>query len=211
MLLMIYIQIVGCGTFVISTVFMGVWLRIHPSKRTAETTSRIIHGITVVTYILPLLIGIFYPGLKHYDVLLGIPLIQFSLVFVAVGAIILPIGIFFIAATMLALGDRGQGQPGFFLTKKVVDTYPFKFTRNPGSLGFYLLLLSLALFSSSFSFTMWLLLVLIPAHTFHLRFFEELELELRFGQSYIEYRNRVPFLIPKIRRSTRKKYVNSKA
>ncbi len=196
-MIMIYIQIIGCGIFVISTIFIGAWLRTHPSKKTAEITSRIVHGIAGVTYILPLLIGIFYPGLKHYDVLLGIPFVQFSLIFIPVGAIILPIGIFFIAATIFALHDRGQGQPGFFLTKKVVDSYTFKLTRNPGSLGFYLILSSLALFSSSFSFTMWLLLVLIPAHIFHLKYFEELELRLRFGHSYIEYKNRVPFLIPK--------------
>ena len=88
---MIYIQIIGCGIFVISTIFMGVLLRIYSSKKTAEITSRIIHGITGITYILPLLIGIFYPGLKRYDEFLGIPHIQFPLIFIAVGAIILPI------------------------------------------------------------------------------------------------------------------------
>jgi len=30
-----------------------------------------------------------------------------------------------------------------------------------------------------------------------LKFFEELELELRFGSSYLEYKRRVPFLIPR--------------
>jgi protein-S-isoprenylcysteine O-methyltransferase Ste14 len=210
-MIMIYIQMIGCGIFVISTILLGIWLRTHPSKRSAEATSRIVHGISGPTYILPLIIGIFYPGLKRYDVMLGIPHLPFPLLFVAVAAIILPIGIFFIAATMFALGDRGQGQPGFFLTKKVVDTYIFRLTRNPGSLGFYLILLSLALFSSSFSFTMWLLLVLIPAHIFHLKYFEEVELELRFGHSYIEYKNRVAFLIPRFRNVSVAESINRNA
>ena len=41
------------------------------------------------------------------------------------------------------------------------------------------------------------LLALIPAHIFFLKYFEELELELRFGEAYCEYRYRTPFLIPK--------------
>jgi protein-S-isoprenylcysteine O-methyltransferase Ste14 len=205
---MIYIQTIGCGIFVISSILLGIWLRVYPSKRTAETTSRIVHGIAGLTYILPLIIGIFYPGLKHYDVMLGIPHLPFSLLFVAVAAIILPIGIFFIAATIFALGDRGQGQPGFFLTKELVDTYLFKFTRNPGSLGFYLILLSLALFSSSFSFTVWVVVILIPAHIFHLKYFEEVELELRFGHSYTGYKNRVPFIIPRFRNVSVTEFLN---
>ncbi len=38
----------------------------------------------------------------------------------------------------------------------------------------------------------------IPAHTFFLKFFEEAELELRFGESYKQYKRRVPFLIPRV-------------
>ena len=55
---------------------------------------------------------------------------------------------------------------------------------------------------------MGLIPVLISAHIFYLKYFEELELILRFGKSYIEYKKRVPFLIPQIRGSGRKKYVN---
>jgi len=33
-----------------------------------------------------------------------------------------------------------------------------------------------------------LLLVVIPAHVFYLKHFEEYELELRMGQAYVEYK-----------------------
>jgi protein-S-isoprenylcysteine O-methyltransferase Ste14 len=39
---------------------------------------------------------------------------------------------------------------------------------------------------------------IIPAHLLFLKFFEELELELRFGDTYKQYKQKVPFLIPKL-------------
>ena len=66
------------------------------------------------------------------------------------------------------------------------------------SLGYYLFLLSVGFMSGSTLFTLGVLLGLIPAHIFFLKFFEELELEFRFGESYKQYRQKVPFLIPKL-------------
>ena len=66
------------------------------------------------------------------------------------------------------------------------------------SLGYYLFSLSVGLMSGSTLFTLSVLLGLIPSHVFFLKFFEELELELRFGESYKQYKQKVPFLIPKL-------------
>lgn len=41
---------------------------------------------------------------------------------------------------------------------------------------------------------------------FYFKFIEELE--LKFGRSYVEYKEHVPFLIPRIRGSSRNKYEN---
>ena len=40
--------------------------------------------------------------------------------------------------------------------------------------------------------------VIIPIHICFLKLFEERELDSRFGQPYIEYKKRVPFLIPNL-------------
>ena len=64
------------------------------------------------------------------------------------------------------------------------------------SLGFYLFSLAVGLSSGSTFITLVVLLGWIPAHVFFLKFFEELELELRFGESYLEYKKSIPFLIP---------------
>jgi protein-S-isoprenylcysteine O-methyltransferase Ste14 len=46
--------------------------------------------------------------------------------------------------------------------------------------------------------TLGALLVAIPVHVFYLKYFEEYELALRMGQSYVAYRQQVPFLLPRL-------------
>jgi hypothetical protein len=36
----------------------------------------------------------------------------------------------------------------------------------------------------------------LPAHAFNIKYSEEIELEVRYGGIYSEYKRRVPFLIP---------------
>jgi len=91
----------------------------------------------------------------------------------------------------------GSGTNAFVLTKKIVNDDIYKRTRNPMSLGFYLSALAVAFASSSTFVLLAASLGLIPAHAFFLKFFEELELELRFGESYLEYKKSARFLIPK--------------
>jgi protein-S-isoprenylcysteine O-methyltransferase Ste14 len=82
------------------------------------------------------------------------------------------------------------------MTKKIVNDDIYKRTRNPMSLGFYLFALALGFASNSTFILLAVSFGLIPAHIFFLKYFEELELELRFGKSYLEYKKSVPFLIP---------------
>jgi protein-S-isoprenylcysteine O-methyltransferase Ste14 len=112
---------------------------------------------------------------------------------------------------MLALIEKGHGQPGFFLTKKIVDGYVYKLCRNPMSLGFYSGCLALGFIAGSTYFTFWVLIEVIPSHILYLKIFEELELKLRFGQSYIEYKKHTPFLIPNFRKIVVKKSLKSNA
>jgi protein-S-isoprenylcysteine O-methyltransferase Ste14 len=66
------------------------------------------------------------------------------------------------------------------------------------SLGFYLLALGTAFITGSRFATLAVALGVIPAHILFLKFFEEKELELRFGESYLDYRKNVPFLVPRL-------------
>ena len=198
-MLMIYIQIIGCGFFFLSTIVLGIFLRKYTSERASKTTTMFIHFIAFIAFGFPVLIGIFYPGLSRYDDFLGIQSLPYRVLRVTLGAILIPIGIFFVGISHFALLHDGHGQAAFFLTKNVVNGSVYKLTRNPMSFGFYSGCLALGSLSGSTYFTLWLLIEVIPAHIFYLKFFEERELELRFGDPYMEYRKNVPFLIPGFR------------
>ena len=195
----IYLQIVGCGVFAMSIFVLGAWLRRHPSKKAAETTSRIVHFFFFFALLFPLVMGLTDPGLNHYDELLGIPSLPFPTVLLAVGAVMMLIGSGFMMISILVLLDRGEGLPAFELTKKLAAKDIYKHTRNPMALGFNLVCTATGLVAGSLFFTLFSLIAVLPAIIFFLKYFEERELEIRFGQSYVEYKQRAPFLIPNFR------------
>lgn len=197
-MLLIYLQLIGCGIFVISSIIFGYWLRSHPSKRAAERITRIFHAGANFLYLLPLIIVLFRAGFTRYDKVLGIPLLPFQSSLQAVGTIMIIGGVFFMLNSILNLGVYGQGLPAFLLSEKLTARSIYARTRNPMSLGFYLICTSIGLLAGSTFFTLLSLIVLIPTHIVFLKYFEEIELELRFGQPYMDYKNRVPFLFPKI-------------
>lgn len=100
--------------------------------------------------------------------------------------------------SIISLLKYGQGFPALLLSTEVASGSIYAYTRNPMSLGFYLICIAIGLLAGSAFFTVWSLIVLIPAHICFLKFFEERELEARFGEPYIDYKKRVPFLIPNL-------------
>jgi protein-S-isoprenylcysteine O-methyltransferase Ste14 len=117
--------------------------------------------------------------------------------FLVVGILLLIPGFYFMGVTNKLLRSLGSGTNAFILTKRVVNDDIYKRTRNPMSLGFYLLALGAAFITGSTFATLVVALGIIPSHMLFLKFFEEKELELRFGESYLEYKKKVPFLLPK--------------
>jgi protein-S-isoprenylcysteine O-methyltransferase Ste14 len=197
-MVVIYLGVLGLMAFIMGVAILGVWLRKHPSKANAEKSSRIMHFLFFAGLVAPGLISIFYPGLTHLDGLLGINSLPWKPFFLVVGIVLVIPGLYFFVASNKLLRDLGSGANAFRLTKQIVAGDVYEYTRNPMSLGFYLLSLSMAFISGSTLLTLAVLLGLVPAHLFFLKFFEELELGLRFGESYEQYKRKVPFLIPKL-------------
>jgi len=193
----LYLFLIGVLSFAVGTGILGVWLRRHPSKINAEKTSRIMHFLFFAGLVTPSIIGLFYPGLTHFDELIGLKSLPWKPFFLVLGILLAVPGSYFMVITNKLLRALGSGANAFRLTKKIVAEDIYKRTRNPMSLGFYLLTLAVAFVSGSTFVTLAALLGLIPSHIFFLKYFEELELELRFGESYLEYKKNVPFLIPK--------------
>ena len=193
----LYLILIGLLSFAIGTWILGVYLRRYPSKVNAEKTSRIMHFLFFAGLGTPYIIGLFYPGLTHFDEIIGLKSLPWKPVFLALGILLAIPGFYFMVITNKLLRSLGSGANAFRLTKKIVAEDIYKRTRNPMSLGFYLLTLAVGFVSGSTFVTLYALLGLIPSHIFFLKYFEELELELRFGESYLEYKKNVPFLIPR--------------
>lgn len=192
----IYWILIGLVVFAIGTGILGSWLRANRSAPAAEKSSRILHFLFFAGLVAPPLLGIFYPGLTHFDELVGLKPLPWRPIFLVLGVILAIPGLYFMGITNRLLRSLGSGANAFRLTRQIVSADIYKRSRNPMSLGFYLCALTLGFVSGSTFVTAAVILGLIPVHIFFLKYFEELELELRFGKSYLQYRQSVPFLIP---------------
>ncbi|MHA1967333.1 MAG: methyltransferase family protein [Candidatus Hodarchaeales archaeon] len=105
---------------------------------------------------------------------------------------------FFIMITTFYLALRGLGAPFALIanSKYLVSDWLYARTRNPMVLAIILFLLSLGLFFQSTWFIMWVFTLVLPAWIFFLKCYEEKELEIRFGDTYREYKTRTPILLP---------------
>lgn len=105
------------------------------------------------------------------------------------------------AATMLTvvnLALKGLGAPfAIALTKKLTVDWLYAWTRNPMVLATLAFLLALGMWFQSALFVLWVLILVTPALLVFVKVYEERELEIRFGTSYLEYKSRTPMLFPR--------------
>jgi protein-S-isoprenylcysteine O-methyltransferase Ste14 len=196
-MLVVIVQVLGVFAFIVGILILKKWLGINPSKEVAEKTSKISHFLIYSGLILPFIIGVIYPGLTRFDEVLGIRSLPFRSVAFILGVFLLLAGVYPWLASQRAIKYLGSGAPAFKLTKQIVEGDVYRRVRNPMSLGWYLICIGISLMAGSTYLTLYFLLGHIPAHTFYLKYFEEAELEIRFGQSYLQYKQKVPFLIPR--------------
>ena len=102
----------------------------------------------------------------------------------------------FIVVANLAL--RGLGAPFFIaLSRKLAVDWLYAWTRNPMVLAGLAFFLSLGIWFQSLLFVLWVIILFTPALLFFVKTYEERELEIRFGESYVDYKSRTPMLIPR--------------
>ena len=101
--------------------------------------------------------------------------------------------------SVVNLAADSRGAPGSLikLTQKVAVSKMYAWTRNPMVLSFFSCLISIGLWLRSSLFILWVVVLFIPFITTFLKVFEERELEIRFGSSYLEYKAKTPMLWPK--------------
>lgn len=82
--------------------------------------------------------------------------------------------------------------------RRLVTNGPYAITRNPMLTGLFILLLGLGVLMKSLALIVVFTPALILASFLELKYIEELELEKRLGQPYLEYTRRVPMFLPRI-------------
>jgi protein-S-isoprenylcysteine O-methyltransferase Ste14 len=116
-----------------------------------------------------------------------------------------PVGLGLVVATGAAfllvvanLAVKGLGAPFFIaLSRKVATEWLYARTRNPMVLAGLAFLLSLGVWFDSLLFVLWAGGLFGPALLMFVKVYEERELELRFGRSYLEYKSKTPMLFPR--------------
>jgi protein-S-isoprenylcysteine O-methyltransferase Ste14 len=90
----------------------------------------------------------------------------------------------------------GRGTPvPLMATQKLIVQPPYTYCRNPMALGAIVMYLGVAVLFGSIGAALLVLLGTACLLTYIKRV-EEKEMEIRFGQEYVEYKQRTPLLIP---------------
>lgn len=97
---------------------------------------------------------------------------------------------------VLNLAVRGLGLPfAAILSRKLATGWMYARSRNPMLFLTLLALVDGGLWLQSLHALLWVLLWFSPALILYVRIYEERELEVRFGEAYVRYRERTPFFI----------------
>ena len=129
---------------------------------------------------------------------LEIPRFAYGLPNLVVGSVLLLVGLALALWTIAAQLTRGRGTPiPAMETQELLTAGPFRLCRNPMSLGTIVLYLGLGVVIGSLS-AIAIVLVLAGLLLLYIVRIEERELADRFGKAYLAYKERTPFLIPRV-------------
>ena len=115
------------------------------------------------------------------------------------GIFLLLFGMFFAIWTMFLFHKIGKGTPAPWASPKhLVVEGPYKIVRNPMITAVLVILTAEALMLNTIYIFYWVILFFI-INCIYFKFFEEKQLEQKFGNEYFEYKNEVPMWIPRIK------------
>jgi protein-S-isoprenylcysteine O-methyltransferase Ste14 len=116
----------------------------------------------------------------------------------ASGLCVLAIGLALFVASLLRFATEGRGTLApWDPPRRLVARGPYRYVRNPMISGVLLVLLGEALVLRSRPHLMWAC-TFFAINAVYIPLLEEPDLELRFGESYREYRRHVPRLVPRL-------------
>jgi len=147
--------------------------------------------------LLPYLLLVVSPSL---DARLGLDRLDPSPASLIIGGFLLVVGLVFALWSIYTQFTLGRGTPlPVIPTRRLLTTGPFRYCRNPMTLGTILAYLGLSIAAATFVAIL-IVVALAGLLLVYLKRMEENELAERFGEEYLAYRREVPFIIPRIRR-----------
>jgi protein-S-isoprenylcysteine O-methyltransferase Ste14 len=137
-------------------------------------------------------------ALPKIDAYHGIGSFFYGLGNVIIGSAATVIGFGVAIWTVVVQVNLASGTPFPMLpTKKLLIVGPFQYCRNPMTLGTIVAYAGIAILVGSFT-SLIAVAILATILICYLKFIEEKELQLRFGDEYLEYKKETPFMIPNI-------------
>jgi protein-S-isoprenylcysteine O-methyltransferase Ste14 len=136
-------------------------------------------------------------GSLYLDGALGFPELLSGPLGTLIGVLLLAIGLVMWAWCVVWF-KRAKGTPvPFNPPRELVIVGPYAWSRNPMLTGIFAFLFGIGFLLHSVSMVFVLTPVFVAFNVLELKLVEEPELERRFGESYIEYKRRVPMFIPR--------------
>jgi protein-S-isoprenylcysteine O-methyltransferase Ste14 len=170
------------------------WAQRERSEATRIATLTLLAG-PVFLGLLPLLVAGVGPRL---DRRLGLPPLGIGRVNRLLGGLLTVLGFSLGFWSVDAQLTRGRGTPlPVMPTQELLTEGPFRYCRNPMTLGTILAYLGIAVAARTIAGTV-LVLSLAASLLVYLKRLEEGELAERFGEAYLAYKRETPFIIPRL-------------
>lgn len=167
------------------------------SKREYSLSQRILATGLAGVFFLILIPALLIIVLPKLDIILGFSSLSFGIINIVVGGIIVIIGGFYALWSIISQITRARGTPlPVMPTQKLLVDGPFKHCRNPMAFGAIFAYFGLSIIVGSLS-SIFLVLIFLVLLILWIKKVEEEELEIRFGQDYVDYKKTTPFMIPK--------------
>ena len=162
-----------------------------------QQIAALIVGQVLVLVVCPVFIVMGAWWIDHY---LHLPRLAHGLSSLIVAlALILP-GAILVEWTVGLQFARGLGTPlPVVPTRRLLTTGPYSYSRNPMATGTTMVYLGIAVGVGSLS-AVALACIYPTVITVYTKLIEEKELERRFGSEYVAYKERTPFLLPRLPR-----------
>lgn len=122
---------------------------------------------------------------------------EFFIIWIISGILFIFVGLYLCWITISLFTDYGKGTPTPWAPPIILVTIGvYRYVRNPMMIGVWCVLIGEAIIFLSVGLLIWLLIFFIGSIIL-VQWWEEVELEKRFGDSYRQYKKEVPRWIPR--------------